>query len=84
MREMIEEKLKDIIISVCSKQVNRDEITDNTSLIYDLKMDSVSFVGLLVEVEEQFAIEIVDGYTAIDNMTNFQSLVGYIIRKKEG
>ena len=83
MKEKIEEKLRDIVLEVCSKQIDRNEITGKVSFIYDLGMDSVSMVKLLVEIEEQFGIEIVDGYTAIEKMADFESLVEYISSKGE-
>lgn len=83
MKEKIEEKLRDIILDVSSRQIDRKEITGNISFIYDLGMDSVSMVKMLVEVEEQFGIEIIDGYTAVEKMADFQSLVEYIYEKGE-
>lgn len=83
MKEKIEEKLRDIVLGVCSKQIDRNEITGKVSFIYDLGMDSVSMVKMLVEIEEQFGIEIVDGYTAVEKMADFESLVKYISDKGE-
>ena len=83
MSDSIKETLKDIVIEVAAKVVEREEILDHTSFIQDLGFDSVSLIHLLVEVEKRFEMDIVDGYTAIESLADVQSLVKFIEQKKK-
>lgn len=54
----IEEKVKDIITSqLC---VEGKDVVLKANLVDDLDADSLDLVGLIMEIEEQFDIEIAD------------------------
>jgi len=54
----IREKVKQVIVDQLS--VNPEEITDDASFIEDLGADSLDIVELVMELEEQFGVDIPD------------------------
>ena len=54
----VREKVKQVIVEQLS--VNPDEVTDDASFIEDLGADSLDIVELVMELEEQFGVDIPD------------------------
>jgi len=53
--------LKEIIRNnIQDEEIQKVEITNDTSLLEDLMLDSITFIQLIVELEENFNIEIND------------------------
>lgn len=69
------EKLKEIIISIFGKNI---EINENTSLSKDLSFTSIHFVQLIVEIETLFDFEFDDDdldLTKLDCVGNLNKIV---------
>ncbi len=58
-REAIFDKVRMIIANVM--ELDEDEIDLNSSLIDDLGMESVDFIGISAKIEAEFNIEIAEG-----------------------
>ncbi|MBN1899935.1 acyl carrier protein [Candidatus Sumerlaeota bacterium] len=54
----VREKVKQVIVDQLS--VNPEEVTDDASFIEDLGADSLDIVELVMELEEQFGVDIPD------------------------
>ena len=52
-------KVKKIIVEILGAE--KSDVVDTTRFVKDLGADSLDFVELVMEVEDQFAIEIPDG-----------------------
>ncbi len=72
-------RIKRIIIE--KLDVQESEITDEASFIKDLGMDSLDLVDLLMEMEEEFAIDIPD--EEIEKITTVGSLIRYVTFQKQ-
>lgn len=70
------EIIKDIIRNVT--RANEVEINDNTDLIKDLGMDSISVISLALEIEKVFNIQTPDEIVTLDIMGRFSRLVELI------
>lgn len=68
-------KLKNLIIS--KAKVDKEiEILDNLDLVYDLGLDSLSLVELIVDIELEFGIDI--GENDLDKVYKYGTLLKYI------
>jgi acyl carrier protein len=56
--EQIRQKVIDIVCEHLA--VNKDQVTDSTSFIEDIGADSLDIVELVMELEEEFDIQIPD------------------------
>lgn len=75
----IQEKLKEIIINKFNLKDN-EEIIETTKFVEDLGADSLDLVELVMQLEEDFDVEIPD--EDFENVTTFGELVNLIISKK--
>ncbi|HMY58765.1 MAG TPA: acyl carrier protein [Pseudomonadota bacterium] len=74
MHADIEAKVKDI---VCSQlEVSLDKVRPEASFIDDLKADSLAVVELVLELEQEFGIEIPDEDT--EQIKTVQDAINYI------
>ena len=73
----IEKKLINII-KHCDDSVDTKEINNKTDLVNDLGFDSISIIQLVVELENEFDIEINDEYLLIEYLSPFKSLIEII------
>ncbi len=80
----IKQKLKELISIIATNDVDINIITDETILTTDLRYDSVQIIGLIVEIENEFNIEIEDDDLDIENLTVFGKLFDIIERKTKG
>jgi len=69
-----EAKLKEIIVKLLS--VDETEITPGSKFQEDLGADSLDVVELVMEVEEEFDLEIPD--ECAEKFTTFQDVLDYI------
>lgn len=60
--------------------VDFDEITSNSDLTEDLGLDSLDRVELIMDLEEEFKIEIDDG--DVDGIKTVANLCAYIEKKR--
>lgn len=58
-----------------------DEITEDTSLLSDLVMDSIQILELLVTVEEEFAIRCESEELSVDLFDKVSRLIDFIQKK---
>lgn len=72
--EEIFEKIKEMIIEQFG--IDNDVITKESSFIDDLQADSLDIVELVMEIEENFDIQIPDSYA--ESITTVQDVVNYI------
>lgn len=75
----IQEKLKEIIINKFNLKDN-EEIIETTKFVEDLGAGSLDLVELVMQLEEDFDVEIPD--EDFENVTTFGELVNLIISKK--
>ena len=71
---MLEERLK-TIISSCVLGIDKNQITESTDLMEDLGFESVNLVELIVDIENEFGIEIEDEFLDIEVLSSFNRLV---------
>lgn len=76
---MIKDKLKDIIINKFNLK-NDKEIVETTKFVEDLGADSLDLVELVMQLEEDFDMEIPD--EEFENIATFGELVDLIVAKK--
>ena len=77
MENNLQSQIKDVIIEVSRKAIEPEEIQDYTSIIEDLKFDSLELVNLVVKLEETFHV-IFDENVILDTISTFQSLCNFI------
>jgi acyl carrier protein len=78
-REETFDKLKGIIVEQLA--VDADEVTMEASFIEDLNADSLDLVELIMELEEQFGIQVPDEIA--DKIVTVGDAVDYIIEHQE-
>jgi acyl carrier protein len=61
-RSVSDEQIRQRVIDIVCEHlaVNKDQVTDNTSFIEDIGADSLDIVELVMELEEEFDIQIPD------------------------
>ena len=72
------DKVKEVIVDKLG--VEEDKITSNASFVEDLGADSLDTVELIMQLEEEFGLEIPD--ESAEKMTTVQSAVDYIEENK--
>jgi acyl carrier protein len=78
-REETFDKLKGLIVEQLA--VDADEVTMEASFIEDLNADSLDLVELIMELEEQFGIQVPDEIA--DKIVTVGDAVDYIIEHQE-
>jgi acyl carrier protein len=69
-----EKKLKDIIISNSNKPITYDEIKDESDFIEDFGFDSLSLIEFIVQIEEEFKINLEDSDLLVDTIGRYKPL----------
>ena len=72
------DKVKEVIVDKLG--VEEDKITSKASFVDDLGADSLDTVELIMQLEEEFGLEIPD--ESAEKMTTVQSAVDYIEENK--
>ncbi len=75
--QTIEERVKTLIIDVLG--VGEEEITSNASFADDLGADSLDAVELIMQIEEEFEIEIPNEQA--EEITTVRLLVDYVTKR---
>lgn len=75
-RELIENTIKEIIMK--ELQDPTIEIANNTDLAYDLGLDSIRWIMILLKIEEAFTIELPTEMLIAESVTNFSCLVDLV------
>lgn len=81
MHEIIEEKLKSLIIKNTRIKFEIIEIEDDLNLINDLLYDSLSFIQLIVDIEREFKIKFEDEKLDLSYIESYKNLKNYIIER---
>lgn len=84
MDKNIKAILIELIIQNARKNIRREDIKEETLLIEDLEYDSISFIELMVQIEEKFAVEFLSAEMVIDNINCFGSLLTFISTQVQG
>jgi acyl carrier protein len=79
-----DQRLKEIIAKVATQDVDAGNINEEIILTSDLGYDSVQIIELIVELENEFNIEIDDDDLEIENLTVYCKLYEMIERKTKG
>lgn len=74
------EEIKQLILRSCTNEITVTEINQNTRLVEDLGMDSVSIIQLICNIESKYNIIFEDEYLLIDKLNTVSSLYGYILK----
>lgn len=72
----IKERLYKLIYQKCEDKIVKDR--KMKYLMEDYKFDSVTIFSLIVEIEDEFDIEIEDEYLVIEKLNNIDKLVEII------
>ncbi|MDZ5761438.1 acyl carrier protein [Lyticum sinuosum] len=59
----------------------KDNITSDTSFVEDLRADSLDFVQMLMEIEEEFGVTIPD--KDVEGMKKVSDVIKYLEEKQE-
>jgi len=62
----------------------KNEIENLNIEMSELNLDSITFIQMIVAIENKFGIEFEDDYLSLDNISSFNDLVEYTIRLIEG
>ena len=77
----VDQKLKELIANVATQDVDISSINEETLLTNNLGYDSVQIIELIVELENEFNIEIEDDDLEIENLTVYSKLYEMVERK---
>lgn len=78
-KESLRQRLYDIIESLMSEVCENIHVTDTSSLVNDLYLESLDFIDLIVKIETVFDIKIQPG--EVTKTTTVQDLLALIERK---
>lgn len=78
-KEILIEKLKEIVKPYVQDQVAFEQLTEDTDFINDLKVNSANLIDIVLDVEDVFDIEIDN--ESMEQMLNVQKAIE-IIRAK--
>ena len=80
----IDQRLKEVIANVAKHDIDINIINEKTVLTLDLGYDSVQIIELIVELENEFNIQIDDDDLEIENLTIYKRLRKMIEEKVKG
>ncbi len=84
-REEILEKLKEILVQVCELDMEASRVDfENSNFAEECGINSISALEFLLEVEQEFDIEIDDDDLDESLIADINVLVDYIIAKRSG
>lgn len=85
MKESIQKKLIELLYKNFRITDISKDVIPNLDLIDDLSIDSLTFISLLIEIENAFDIIIPDEFVKLDSFRNFDDIVDIIFDlMKEG
>lgn len=77
-KEQIKAKIIDIILNSFNNNGIAREIVDNIDLIKDIGMDSITYIYMVIAIEDNFNITINDDQLIIQNFNNIDSIVAIV------
>jgi acyl carrier protein len=72
------QKLKVILETVTEKPGSASDISDNANIITDIALDSVEMIEFMLEIEENFGIEINFDELDFSHLTSIKILAEYL------
>lgn len=69
------DRVKNCIITVCKGSISAEQINDESKLVDDFSFDSIMMIELIVELENEFDIEIDEDDLIFEEFNEFESLV---------
>ena len=83
MKKEIDQKLIKIINENSVVKIDKKTFNNDIDLMDDLGMSSLSFVSLMISIEEEFEIEIPDEYMMIDKLRKYCKLKECILEQMQ-
>lgn len=81
MNYSISEDLKKLICSASVIEIDEKSISENTNIINDLNLDSISIISLITAIEEYYRIVFDDDFLVLQSFDNFGDLISLIENK---
>jgi acyl carrier protein len=78
MEHTIDEKLKKIIYDNAN-HLKKGEIFQDSDLITDLVLDSLELMTIIIDIEDEFSIEIPDSDLSFNNIRKYSNFLDLII-----
>lgn len=78
----LNEEERQIFKIISGKLVEPIEETDVYSNLYDIGINSITFIVIVVELESLCEIEFDDEMLALENVNNIKMLIDYVCEKK--
>lgn len=79
------EDIKELLIEICCNVFRNEEISkdmiDCVDFESDLGMDSITFITLLVDIEDRFEIMIPDEMLLAENFSNIENIASIIFEQ---
>lgn len=78
-QELIQERIKAIIVSIADAKVNKDALDSGENALKKLGLNSLNMIKMLVEIEKEFDIEIdfeeinPEIWSSLDHLSHFIS-----------
>lgn len=73
--EEIKDRVKRCVSIVCRNDMDDSSISDDITLTDDLGFDSIMMIELIVELEDEFEIEIDEDDITLDEINDISSLI---------
>ena len=80
----IEQTVKELMVERLFLKVTADQIADETDIMEELGVDSVSVFEIVVGLEESFGISFEDDEFKIETFRTPKSIADFVRRKLEG
>lgn len=79
--ETIKQEVIELISELFKEKGFDIDILEYVDLIDDLGMDSITFISLIVEIEERFGMEFPDALLSLDNFRKINGIVNIVERE---
>ncbi|MNO17093.1 acyl carrier protein [compost metagenome] len=79
MNEIVE-KIKNIIIEHSESGLTAKDINEETN-IAEIGLDSIAFIKVIVQIEEQFNISVDDDYLTMNSVPTVKSFVDIVLQE---
>ena len=79
----IQERIIDIICTEIVVGVSVEEVNNESSLIYDMNLDSIQIMELITQMETEFGLELDDEDLDFEHFSTIDSLAAFVGSKRE-
>ncbi len=78
----MKERIKEIIGEVLDNPTITERIDENTDLLHDIGLDSLTIINLILKIEDEFEVEIdFEEFDIDENLTSIDEFTSYIKSK---